>query len=150
MTVVLDGKRQRVVEFDARTFQDFRHGYAGTIYRGQGRTIDQTYLFHSEHWRAAASYVALTRHSSKTQLFVSRDTASNMVELASQMARIDDRRAASHFRADQSHDRKPEARFPKIDWQRYSDDREYRHMVNTQQGGHRPPIERERKLGRER
>jgi Ti-type conjugative transfer relaxase TraA len=151
MTVVLDGKRQKVVEFDARNFQDFRHGYAGTIYRGQGRTIDQTYLFHSEHWRAAASYVALTRHSNKTQLFVSRDTAANMVELASQMARIDDRRAASHYRqADLPSDRKPQTPVPRIDWQRYSDDREYRHMVNAQQGGHRPAIERERKLGRDR
>jgi Ti-type conjugative transfer relaxase TraA len=151
MTVVLDRKRQKVVDFDTRSFRDFRHGYAGTIYRGQGRTIDQTYLFHSEHWRAAASYVALTRHSSKTQLFVSRDTAASMVELASQMARIDDRRAASHFRqADVSSGRKPQAPVPRIDWQRYSDDREYRRMVNAQQGGHRPAIERERKLGRER
>ena len=40
-------------------FDQFRHGYAGTIYRGQGRTLDQTYLYHSEHWRSAASYVAL-------------------------------------------------------------------------------------------
>ena len=43
-------------------FERFRHGYAGTIYKAQGRTLDQTYLYHSEHWRSAASYVALTRH----------------------------------------------------------------------------------------
>ena len=30
-------------------FDEFRHGYAGTIYRGQGKTLDQTYLYHSEH-----------------------------------------------------------------------------------------------------
>ena len=53
----------------------FRHGYAGTIYRGQGRTLDQTYLYHSEHWRSAASYVALTRHRDKAELFVARNTA---------------------------------------------------------------------------
>jgi len=151
MTVVLDGKRQKVVEFDARSFQDFRHGYAGTIYRGQGRTIDQTYLFHSEHWRAAASYVALTRHSNKTQLFVSRDTAANIDDLARQMARIDDRRAASYFQqADLSRDRKPQTPIQSIDWPRYTTDREYRSLIHVQQGVQRHAIERERTSGRER
>ena len=42
-------------------FEGFRHGYAGTIYKGQGKTLDHTYLLHTHHWRAAASYVALTR-----------------------------------------------------------------------------------------
>ena len=50
-------RRQRTIAFNAKEFKDFRHGYAGTIYKGQGRTLDQTYLYHSEHWRSAASYV---------------------------------------------------------------------------------------------
>ena len=65
----------RSVTFDAAEFQSFRHGYAGTIYKGQGRTLDQTYLYHSEHWRSAASYVALTRHRDKAELFVATNTA---------------------------------------------------------------------------
>ena len=28
-------------------FEGFRHGYAGTIYKGQGKTLDRTYLYHS-------------------------------------------------------------------------------------------------------
>ena len=64
---------------------------------GQGRTLDQTYLYHSEHWRSAASYVALTRHRDKAELFVARNTAKDVTELARQMARTDDRRAASMF-----------------------------------------------------
>jgi ATP-dependent exoDNAse (exonuclease V) alpha subunit len=96
-TVRLDGRGERSVEFDAEVFQDFRHGYAGTIYKGQGRTLDQTYLYHSEHWRSAASYVALTRHRDKAELFVARNSAPDLKELARQMARVDDRRAASRF-----------------------------------------------------
>ena len=98
ITVALDGRFKRTIEFDATAFQDFRHGYAGTIYKGQGRTLDQTYLLHGVYWRSTASYVALTRHREKTDLFVSRETAADLTELASQMSRIDDRRAASHFR----------------------------------------------------
>ena len=52
MMVELDGKKNgkpRMVSFtvgdntQAGQFNTFRHGYAGTIYKGQGRTLDQTY-----------------------------------------------------------------------------------------------------------
>ena len=94
--------------FDAAEFQGFRHGYAGTIYKGQGRTLDQTYLYHSEHWRSAASYVALTRHRDKAELFVATNTARDVTQLARQMARVDDRRAASQFH-DVAQQRRPPA-----------------------------------------
>jgi Ti-type conjugative transfer relaxase TraA len=103
--VRLDGRGDRSVEFDAGEFQDFRHGYAGTIYKGQGRTLDQTYLYHSEHWRSSAGYVALTRHRDKAELFVARNTAPDLKQLARQIARVDERRAAVHFH--ESADREP-------------------------------------------
>ncbi len=104
MTVTLDRRWDRVVAFDAAEFRDFRHGYAGTIYRGQGRTLDQTYLYHSEHWRSAPTYVALTRHRDKAELFVATNTAKDLKTLARQMARVDERRAASHFRRGNAED----------------------------------------------
>jgi Ti-type conjugative transfer relaxase TraA len=97
ISVRLDGPEGRLVAFDAEAFRDFRHGYAGTIYKGQGRTLDQTYLYHSAHWRSAASYVALSRHREKAELFVARTIAADLKTLARQMARVDDRRAASQF-----------------------------------------------------
>jgi len=97
ITVKFDGRREDIRTFDTNGFSDFRHGYAGTIYKGQSRTLDQSYLYHSEHWRSAASYVALTRHRDKAELFVARNTARDLAQLARQMARVDDRRAASHF-----------------------------------------------------
>ncbi len=97
IVVRLDGPKGPKIEFDAEVFADFRHGYAGTIYKGQGRTLDQTYLYHSEHWRASASYVALSRHREKAELFVARETARDLNVLARQMARVEERRAASHF-----------------------------------------------------
>ena len=53
-----------------RNSSGFRHGYAGTIYKGQGKTLDHTYLYHTHHWRSAASYVALTRQRESAQVFV--------------------------------------------------------------------------------
>jgi Ti-type conjugative transfer relaxase TraA len=108
VTVALDtkpGAPERLISFVAGTnqaegaFGQFRHGYAGTIYKGQGRTLDQTYLYHSQHWRNAASYVALTRHRENVSLFVATRTARDLGQLARQMARVDDTRAASQFHA---------------------------------------------------
>jgi Ti-type conjugative transfer relaxase TraA len=108
VTVALDGKPgtpERLVSFVAGSdysggqFDRFRHGYAGTIYKGQGRTLDQTYLYHSEHWRSASSYVALTRHRENVSLYVATETARDLGQLARQMARVDDCRAASQFHA---------------------------------------------------
>lgn len=78
-------------------FGGFRHGYAGTIYKGQGRTIDETYLYHSRHWRSAASYVALTRQRDSALVFAATETAKDTAALAKQMARTDDRKAASAY-----------------------------------------------------
>ncbi len=90
LRAVLDasaGGKGREVSWSASEFAGFRHGYAGTIYKGQGKTLDHTYLYHTRHWRAAASYVALTRQRDSAQLFVARETARDPRELAWQMAR---------------------------------------------------------------
>ena len=86
----LDGSQGvpgREVVWSASEFDGFRHGYAGTIYKGQGKTLDHTYLYHTEHWRQAASYVALTRQRESATIFVARETARNPKQLAWQMAR---------------------------------------------------------------
>jgi len=88
------GKEGRIVTWRASEFDGFRHGYAGTIYKGQGKPLDHTYLLHTHHWRAAASYVALTRQRESAQVFVATETARDAQQLARQMAR-GEMRAAS-------------------------------------------------------
>ena len=92
VTVRLDGGRQ--VSWQASAFDGVRHGYAGTIYKGQGRTLDHTYLLHGRHWRAASSYVALTRQRHGARVFVSRAVARDAGQLARQMARGEVRAAS--------------------------------------------------------
>jgi ATP-dependent exoDNAse (exonuclease V) alpha subunit len=82
----------REVTWSASEFTGFRHGYAGTIYKGQGRTLDHTYLYHTHHWRSAASYVALTRQRASAQVFVAGETARDAPQT----------RAANGARGDQS------------------------------------------------
>lgn len=96
ITATLDaaGKEGREVTWTAAEFEGFRHGYAGTIYKGQGKTLDRTYLYHTEHWRSAASYVALTRQRESAEVFVARETARDAGQLARQMARGEVRSAS--------------------------------------------------------
>ena len=88
------GASGREVTWAAAGFEGFRHGYAGTIYKGQGKTLDHTYLLHTHHWRAAASYVALTRQRESAQVFVAEDTARDAQQLARQMGRGEVRAAS--------------------------------------------------------
>jgi hypothetical protein len=62
----------------AGEFNNFKHGYAGTIYRGQGRTLDKSYVCHSALWKSSAAYVALTRHREDVQIFASHETVRGM------------------------------------------------------------------------
>ncbi len=96
ITATLDaaGGTGRPVSWSAAEFEGFRHGYAGTIYKGQGKTLDRTYLYHTEHWRSSASYVALTRQRESAQVFVARETARDAWQLARQMGRGEVRAAS--------------------------------------------------------
>ncbi len=65
------------------------NGYAGTIYKGQGKTLDHTYLMHTPHWRAASSYVALTRQRESAKVFAAVETARDIRQLARQIGRAE-------------------------------------------------------------
>src|SRR5271168_1606969 len=110
VTVTLDqrsGEKPQQVSFtvgeDARAgeFDKFKHGYAGTIYRGQGRTLDEVYVGHSAQWRKSASYVALTRHREAVHIFAARETVKDLDAMAHGMARADNKRAASAYFIDE-------------------------------------------------
>ena len=93
----LDGPvpgKGREIAWSVAEFQGFRHGYAGTIYKGQGRTLDHTYLYHSHHWRQTSSYVALTRQRESAHIFVATETARDVSQLARQMGRAEMRSAS--------------------------------------------------------
>lgn len=93
LTAVVDGDK-REVSWTAAELDGFRHGYAGTIHKGQGKTLDHTYLYHSHHWRQRSSYVALTRQRQSATLFVATETARDVKELARQLGRSETRAAS--------------------------------------------------------
>jgi hypothetical protein len=59
----------------------------GRSTRGRRRPWTTPILYHTEHWRSAASYVALTRQRESAQVFAARETVREAAQLARQMAR---------------------------------------------------------------
>ena len=123
----------------AGEFNSFKHGFAGTIYRGQGRTLDEAYVAHSAQWRSAASYVALTRHREAVHIFAARETVKDLETMAAGMARTDNKRAATaysidpHSAARAELDRAKEATGERGERLRQRDDRQARDEITRSQ-----------------
>jgi ATP-dependent exoDNAse (exonuclease V) alpha subunit len=81
-------------------FEKFKHGYSGTIYRGQGKTLDQSYVCYSANMRRSASYVALTRHRESLHIFAASETVKDLEAMARSMGRVENKRAATAYRID--------------------------------------------------
>ena len=62
LTVRLDGANGRAVSFDLKDYAHVDHGYAATIHKAQGVTIDRAHVLASSHLDRHAAYVGLTRH----------------------------------------------------------------------------------------
>ena len=81
----------RVINFDSQHYQSFDHGYAMTIHKSQGITVDHTHLFLDRHSNSHLAYVGMTRHKETLDLYYltgeNRDAVKNfdhLVQLSSQ------------------------------------------------------------------
>jgi len=72
ISVILDketGDDSRIVAFSPNDFSAFDHGYAVTIHRAQGCTVDRSFVLSSSTMDSHLSYVALTRHKSEVGIY---------------------------------------------------------------------------------
>jgi hypothetical protein len=71
LTVRLDGGR--VVGFDVKDYGHIDHGYAATVHKSQGVTVDRTHVLATSHMDRHAAYVGLSRHRERVDLHWSAD-----------------------------------------------------------------------------
>ncbi len=71
IAVRLDDGRQITV--DLKSYAHVDHGYAATVHKTQGVTVDRTHVLATPGLDAHASYVALSRHRHGTALHYGRD-----------------------------------------------------------------------------
>jgi Ti-type conjugative transfer relaxase TraA len=77
----------RSVTFDLKDYNRIDHGYAATIHKAQGMTVDRTHVLATPGMDAHASYVALSRHRDGMDLHYGRDDFANRDRLARTLSR---------------------------------------------------------------
>lgn len=67
----------RIFTFSTDFYKDITHGYASTIHKNQGTTVDRSYVLASRFFDQHVTNVALTRHKESCEVFWSRDEFAN-------------------------------------------------------------------------
>ncbi|TIW51851.1 MAG: Ti-type conjugative transfer relaxase TraA, partial [Mesorhizobium sp.] len=85
MTVLIDDGRS--ARFDLKDYNRIDHGYAATIHKAQGMTVDRTHVLATPGMDAHGSYVALSRHRDSMNLHYGRDDFADQDRLARTLSR---------------------------------------------------------------
>lgn len=64
-----DGQR-REIRINPHHYRSFDHGYAVTIHKSQGATVDRSYVLASKSMDHSLAYVAMTRHRADMKLYL--------------------------------------------------------------------------------
>jgi Ti-type conjugative transfer relaxase TraA len=79
-----DGRR---ISVDLKSYAHVDHGYAATVHKTQGMTVDRTHVLATPGLDAHSSYVALSRHRDGTALHYGRDDFADEAALRRMLAR---------------------------------------------------------------
>ena len=77
----------RSVRFDFKDYNRIDHGYAATIHKAQGMTVDRTHVLATPGMDAHSSYVALSRHRDGVELHYGHDDFVNQNQLTRTLSR---------------------------------------------------------------
>src|SRR5215217_3913961 len=79
--------RGETVDLKPSDYEHFSHGYAATVHKAQGATVDRTLVYGSALMDRHLAYVALTRHRDDAVLYASREVFGTVADLARRFSR---------------------------------------------------------------
>lgn len=95
MAVTLDSSAR--VAFDLKDYAHVDHGYAATIHKAQGVTVDRAHILATPGLDRHAAYVALSRHRDTVQLHYGRDDFDGIDALVKTLSRARPKDMASDY-----------------------------------------------------
>jgi len=95
MAVLLDTGNS--VTFDLKDYAAVDHGYAATVHKAQGVTVDQVHVLATPGLDRHAAYVALSRHRDRVDLHYGRDDFAGHAALATTLSRERGKDMASDY-----------------------------------------------------
>ncbi|MDZ4308007.1 Ti-type conjugative transfer relaxase TraA, partial [Allopontixanthobacter sp.] len=95
MAVTLDDGRSAA--FDIKDYAHIDHGYAATVHKAQGMTVDTVHVLATPGLDRHASYVALTRHRDSVELHYGKDDFADQAKLVRTLSRERGKDMASDY-----------------------------------------------------
>ena len=87
LTVRLDGDDRRQVTFELKDYAHIDHGYASTIHKSQGVTVDRAHLLATDGLDRHAAYVGMSRHRGALSLHYGLDDFKDRAHLTRTLSR---------------------------------------------------------------
>ncbi len=87
----------RSIAFDLRDYAHIDHGYAATIHKAQGMTVDSVHVLATPGLDRHAAYVALSRHRDQVDLHYGKDDFADRDRLVSTLSRERGKDMASDY-----------------------------------------------------
>ncbi len=79
------GDQAKEISFDPSKYSGFRHGYATTVFKTQGASIKNVFVFHDGFAGVRNSYVALSRHVNQLKLYINNQATTSIGHLIKQL-----------------------------------------------------------------
>ncbi len=95
MAVMLDDGR--AVAFDVKDYASIDHGYAATVHKAQGMTVDRVHVLATPGLDRHPAYVALSRHRDTVDLYYGRDDFRDQGKLVRALSRERGKDMASDY-----------------------------------------------------
>ncbi|MGN6819508.1 MAG: Ti-type conjugative transfer relaxase TraA [Sphingomonas sp.] len=95
MAVQLDDGRS--IAFDIKDYNQIDHGYAATIHKAQGMTVDRAHVLATPGMDRHAAYVALSRHRDGVDLHYGKDDFADQGRLVRTLSRERSKDVASDY-----------------------------------------------------
>ena len=91
LTVRLDAqgeaKPERTITFSTDDYDHLNYGYAATLHKGQGATVDTTHVLASKYMDRHLTYVGLSRHTDNVNLYWDQETFKSVADVSQTLAR---------------------------------------------------------------
>jgi hypothetical protein len=100
-----DGRRLAI---DTAQYGHFDYGYALTVHKSQGVTVDRAYVLATKSMHAELAYVAMTRHKENLIVAAGRDEFADGAALMRSLSRTDEKSFSAQHELRPDRDRRPE------------------------------------------
>lgn len=97
LTVRLANEIGSTIEVDTSFYRHFDHGYAATIHKGQGVTVDRSFVLATPNFDRHLTYVALSRHRESAEVHFAREDFADRSDLTTALSRARPQELATDF-----------------------------------------------------